>query len=143
MDRKEPEFNLFGAPGVNQVLPVAVAVADLPVSRSGSVRGGNGHGGAYPFEVGALIRWLSNPGNKPTQDSCAAAGFLIWLYSQREVDRYRGRSTSCKTRTCSSPVMSWADSFHILFMVQPDVSLETRARFAAWFLCPWYPQAPE
>jgi len=41
--------------GVNQVLPVTVAVADLPVSRSGSVHGGNGHGHGHGHGHGTLV----------------------------------------------------------------------------------------
>jgi len=42
--------------GVNQVLPVAVAVADLPVSRSGSVHGGTATATATATATG---RWLT------------------------------------------------------------------------------------
>lgn len=90
--------------------------------------------GTRPFDVDALVEWIEDGSVHPTQDASAAAGFLIWLYSRRKPKHFPEYAPS-------KNVQKWADSFELLFMVHPEVSLDTRSHFAAWFLFPWFPEA--
>jgi hypothetical protein len=99
--------------------------------------------GTCPFEVGALVGWLSKVDGYKNPDATAAAGFLLWLYARRETHSEEPEiGPSGTDRAARARAQSLGDSFHLLFALRPGVSIATRARFAAWILFPWFPEGP-